>query len=83
MSFQYPCSVGNYLREELQEHRETISEMQKTIDDLVFQRDQAMDDLKELLPQYEYYRRQAEFLEKQMYALHEFCKKLENKNETK
>ena len=64
MSFQYKCSVGNYLREELQEHRETISEMQKTIDDLVFQRDQAMDDIAELLPQYEYWRRRAEYFER-------------------
>ena len=64
MSFQYKLTIGNYLREEVQDARETISEMQKTIDDLVFQRDQAMDDIKELLPQYEYYRRAAEYWEK-------------------
>ena len=57
----YQLSIGNYLREELQEARETISEMQKTIDDLVSQRDQAMDDIEELLPQYEHYRRLAEY----------------------
>ena len=39
----YQLSIGNYLREEVQEARETISEMQQTIDDLVFQRDQAME----------------------------------------
>ena len=61
MSFQYPCSVGNYLREELQEHREAVFEMQKTIDDLVFQRDQAMEDIQELLSQYEIWRRRAEY----------------------
>ena len=64
MTFQYPCSVGNSLREELQDARETISEMQKTIDDLVFQRDEAMNDIQELLPQYEYWRRRAEYFEK-------------------
>ena len=57
----YQLSVGNLLREQLQEARETISEMQKTIDDLVFQRDEAMNDLQELLPQYETYRRRAEY----------------------
>ena len=39
----YKLSIGNFLREELQEHRETIYEMQQTIDDLVSQRDEAMD----------------------------------------
>ena len=93
MSFQYKCSVGNLLREQHQEARETISEMQFEIDnlvkqrddamdiieklyeyyrrrieyfekingDLVFQRDQAMEDIKELLPQYEIWRRRAEY----------------------
>ena len=55
MSFQYQCSVGNYLREEVQQARETISEMQKTIDDLVFQRDDAMDKA-------DYYEREYYFL---------------------
>ena len=71
------------MREELQEGRETISEMQKTIDDLVSQRDQAMDDIAELLPQYEYYRRKAEFLEKQMLNLYEFCINWKINNATK
>ena len=46
MSFNYQCSVGNYLREEVQEHRETIYEMQLEIDRLVRQRDQAMDQVR-------------------------------------
>ena len=57
----YQLTVGNYLREEVQQARETIREMQQTIDDLVFQRDQAMDDIQELLPKYEKYRRMAEY----------------------
>ena len=72
----YQLSVGNLLREQLQDARETISEMQKTIDDLVFQRDQAMDDLKELLPQYETYRRRAEYWQVR-------CEEEINKNEAK
>ena len=63
MSFQYPCSVGNYLREELQDARETIFEMQKTIDDLVAQRDQAMDDIENLMLKYEKYRQMEEYNE--------------------
>ena len=61
MSFQYQCSIGNYLREELQEHRETISEMQKTIDDLVFQRDQAMDQAAHFETEYENWRNAAKY----------------------
>ena len=60
----YQLSVGNLLREQLQEARETISEMQLEINNLVSQRDQAMDDIKELLPQYEYWRKRAEYFEK-------------------
>ena len=57
----YQLSVGNYLREQLQDARETISEMQKEIDKLVFQRDETMNDFQELLPQYEIWRRRAEY----------------------
>ena len=39
----YQCSIGNFLREDLQEARETIKEMQETIDELVFERDQSME----------------------------------------
>ena len=57
----YQLSVGNLLREDLQEARETISEMQKEINKLVQQRDDAMDDFQELLPQYEYWRNLATY----------------------
>ena len=40
----YQLSIGNYLREKLQEHRETVYEMQLEIDELVKQRDEAMDE---------------------------------------
>ena len=60
----YQLTIGNLLREQLQDARETISEMQLEIDNLVSQRDQAMDDIEELLPQYEYWRKIAEYFEK-------------------
>ena len=71
----YQIPVGNYLREQLQDARETISEMQKTIDELVSQRDDAMNDIQELLPQYETYRRRAEYWQAR-------CEEI-NKNATK
>ena len=57
----YQLSVGNTLREQLQDARETITEMQKSIDELVFQRDQAMDDIQDLLLLYKQWRRKAEY----------------------
>ena len=53
-------SISKRLREQSQ----TIAEMQDTIDDLIYERDEAMDEMKELLPQYEHYKRAAEYWEK-------------------
>ena len=59
MSFQYQCSIGNY--QELQEHRETIYEMQLEIDKLVQERDEAMDRAAHFETEYEHWRNAARY----------------------
>ena len=61
------------IREELQYYREENYEQQLEIDKLVSERDNAMDDIQDLLGQYENWRRRAEYWEAQYQELYSIC----------
>ena len=80
MSFQYQCSVGNYLRDDLQFYREENAQMQLEIDELVRQRDDAMDEANHFETEMEHWRNAAKYWQ---VRYEESVRDLENKNATK
>ena len=61
------------MREELQSYREENYEQQLEIAKLVSQLDSAMDDIEDLIRQYEYWRKKAEYWEARYQELYSIC----------